>query len=890
MPLNADDIAKRYPIHWLVWNNEHEELKNLLEANKFTKEDIELRDPRGRTPLLLAVTLGYIEAVQALIDAGADVNCEKDGWTAVQEATATGDPQLLSLVLSRRDKQRHLARSSGVPDLLRRLSLAPDFYVEMKWEFTSWVPLVSRICPFDTYKVYKRGANVRVDTTLAGFDESHWQRGERTYIFRGQGTRASLVELDHELGTAWSEHMEADVPCDWPPPPRAALQQRLAAPLALNYLDTDKISFERSVPRPAPLALNYLDSDKIGFESDSAPPRAALQQRLGAPLNYLDTDKIGFEKSVTPPRPAPRCSSASARRSTTSTPIISASRGECPRLAPRLAAQEQCLASPLALNYLDTDKIGFEKSVTPPRPATRCSSASARRSTTSTPIISASRGECPRLAPRLAAQEQCLASPLALNYLDTDKIGFERSVPPPRSAPRWQQRLAAPLALNYLDTDRIGFERSVPPPRSAPRCSSASPRRSRSTTSTPIGSASRGQCPRPALQQRLAAPLALNYLDTDKIGFERSVPPPRPALQQRLAAPLALHYLDTDKIGFERSVPPPRPVPRCSSASPRRSRSTTSIPIGFEKNKSGIWGWRQDKTETVNGYDCKVFSANNVELVSKSRSEHLPRSERARAAPRAPLHGLLALADRDEPAPASPVEPEQEDLPRTSRSREDLQPVTWAEYFSDEPLEKDIGRPKEITTKVQKFKATLWLCEDYPLELQEQIMPILDLMTAISSPHFAKLKDFIQMQLPAGFPVKIEIPLFHVVNARITFGNIFATEVAVPHVECIREGARLTCVVDDACFELGRGYRQLAPGLRESSGTDDEDALLQYAIQQSLMEAGTHDDQVDVWEALRGARPVSPASPASPVSPAEPPPHHGLLAAEERQLQRKRRF
>ena len=52
------------------------------------------------------------------------------------------------------------------------------------------------------------------------------------------------------------------------------------------------------------------------------------------------------------------------------------------------------------------------------------------------------------------------------------------------------------------------------------------------------------------------------------------------------------------------------------------------------------------------------------------------------------------------------------------------------------------------------LQATLWLCEDYPLSLQEQIMPIVDLM-AISSSHFAKLKDFIQMQLPAGFPVKI---------------------------------------------------------------------------------------------------------------------------------------
>ena len=52
-------------------------------------------------------------------------------------------------------------------------------------------------------------------------------------------------------------------------------------------------------------------------------------------------------------------------------------------------------------------------------------------------------------------------------------------------------------------------------------------------------------------------------------------------------------------------------------------------------------------------------------------------------------------------------------------------------------------------------------------------MPIVDLM-AISNTHFQKLKDFITCSFPAGFPVKIEIPLFHVLNAKVTFGNIFA--------------------------------------------------------------------------------------------------------------------
>lgn len=152
----------------------------------FLKHDKEKRDNRGRTPLMLAVTLGHIESVKTLLKHDADVNCDSpDGWTVVQEAVATGDPELVQIVLERRDYQRYSNRMAGIPKLLERLTQAPDFYVEMKWEFTSWVPLVSRMSPSDTYKIYKQGSNVRIDTTLLGFDHTNWQRGNRSYIFKG---------------------------------------------------------------------------------------------------------------------------------------------------------------------------------------------------------------------------------------------------------------------------------------------------------------------------------------------------------------------------------------------------------------------------------------------------------------------------------------------------------------------------------------------------------------------------------------------------------------------------------------------------------------------------------------------------------------------------------
>lgn len=62
-----------------------------------------------------------------------------------------------------------------------------------------------------------------------------------------------------------------------------------------------------------------------------------------------------------------------------------------------------------------------------------------------------------------------------------------------------------------------------------------------------------------------------------------------------------------------------------------------------------------------------------------------------------------------------------------------------------------------------RFKATLWMCEDFPLSLAEQVTPIIDLMARTSS-HFAHLRDFITLQFPPGFPVKIGISLEHKVT------------------------------------------------------------------------------------------------------------------------------
>lgn len=61
------------------------------------------------------------------------------------------------------------------------------------------VPLVSRILPSDVCKIHKSGCSIRLDTTLVDFSDMRWERGDISFIFRGdKSPKESLTVLDNE--------------------------------------------------------------------------------------------------------------------------------------------------------------------------------------------------------------------------------------------------------------------------------------------------------------------------------------------------------------------------------------------------------------------------------------------------------------------------------------------------------------------------------------------------------------------------------------------------------------------------------------------------------------------------------------------------------------------
>ncbi|KAJ8005960.1 hypothetical protein DPEC_G00123300 [Dallia pectoralis] len=523
LPEANEDFRLKFPLHSLVWENDYRKLES-----ESPKHDVEAVDPRGRTPLHLAVSLGHLESVRVLLRHGAEVTKENSkNWTVLQEAVSTGDPEMVQLVLQRRDYLKASTALGGVPELLSKIRESPDFYMEMKWEFTSWIPLVSRVCPSDVCRIWKSGASLRVDATLLGFENMTWIRGRRSYIFRGDDTCTELMEVNHDE----------------------------------EVVDIERFDISREIE---------------DVTLDSMQP---------------------------------------------------------------------------------------------------------------------------------AEQEVA-------------------------------KRLTTPIVNTFLDTRHIAFER----------------------------------------------------------------------------------------------------------------------------NKSGIWGWRMDKTEIVNGFEAKVFTVNNVNVVIRTRTEHLTDEEKARIkSERNVLESLLGTVEQHISA--------QGDLTLEYATATNPTAITPQEYFDPEfELEdRDIGRPIELTIRTQKFKGTLWMSEEHPLSLVEQVTPIIDLM-ARTSTHFARLRDFVTLKFPPGFPVKIEIPLFHVLNARISFGGVNKCETSQPldtpplaatpseegeveEVDKEGDGGKAAVPplfqVCPSVFEVPPHYRRRGGlgggggGSRHTPVSNHDEELLQYAIHQSLLESAS---------------------------------------------------
>ncbi|TRY75547.1 hypothetical protein TCAL_07385 [Tigriopus californicus] len=222
----AGSPSSSWPLQACVFQGDLSTLSAQMRASSDKASLVRTADPHGNTALHLAVMLGKKEMVHLLLAHAAPVKIKnKLGWSPLAEAISYGDRQTISILLRKLKSQAKEQLKTRKPDMIAALKKLGDYVVDLRWDFTSWIPLVSKMLPSDICKISKKGehafwisrlmrsllttshpcpclgACVRLDTTLVDFTEMHWERGDITFLYRGDASSpdVSLFVLDNKL-------------------------------------------------------------------------------------------------------------------------------------------------------------------------------------------------------------------------------------------------------------------------------------------------------------------------------------------------------------------------------------------------------------------------------------------------------------------------------------------------------------------------------------------------------------------------------------------------------------------------------------------------------------------------------------------------------------------
>ncbi|KAB0386249.1 hypothetical protein FD755_001205 [Muntiacus reevesi] len=186
------------------------------------------------------------------------------------------------------------------------------------------------------------------------------------------------------------------------------------------------------------------------------------------------------------------------------------------------------------------------------------------------------------------------------------------------------------------------------------------------------------------------------------------------------------------------------------------SATLSTKSISFTRAQTG-WLFREDKTERVGNFLADFYLVNGLVLESRKRREHLSEEDilRNKAIMESLSKGGNIMEQNFEPIRRQSLTPPPQNT------------ITWEEYISAENGKAPhLGRELVCKESKKTFKATIAMSQEFPLGI-ESLLNVLEVIAPFK--HFNKLREFVQMKLPPGFPVKLDIPVFPTITATVTF-------------------------------------------------------------------------------------------------------------------------
>ena len=146
-----------------------------------------------------------------LLTMGADFKKkDKFNFTPLDIAVSYNNKEIVSILYDRYVKRRAEKFRRNLRQISNYFKGMNDFYVEIKWKVH--VPLLSFLCPNDVCPIWKKGTDIRMDTTFVDFKNLSTIRNPNSFMMltNNNNNTINLVKCDRKLKKYYNMTEELD--------------------------------------------------------------------------------------------------------------------------------------------------------------------------------------------------------------------------------------------------------------------------------------------------------------------------------------------------------------------------------------------------------------------------------------------------------------------------------------------------------------------------------------------------------------------------------------------------------------------------------------------------------------------------------------------------------
>jgi hypothetical protein len=222
-----DEIMNKHLIQKYIINLDIESLKekiNLFQNNKdLLKKILSHIDERGNTPVLLTVLLHnhvnemkfyrskkLIDILKILLENGADFKLKNTyHYTPLDIAIFNKDRLMASIIYDYYLERYNFKYKRWGDEFVKYFRNMKDFSFVLKWKIN--IPLLNFLCPNDKCPVWKKGVNLRMDTTFKDFKNLKVIRNPFSYLMISEeNDKVGFYKKDIIKNTFWLQNESLD--------------------------------------------------------------------------------------------------------------------------------------------------------------------------------------------------------------------------------------------------------------------------------------------------------------------------------------------------------------------------------------------------------------------------------------------------------------------------------------------------------------------------------------------------------------------------------------------------------------------------------------------------------------------------------------------------------